>query len=108
MARLDVGAAELARAVEAQHGGVATFAQSAPVRETHDGQTVWEGVVHVFDLEGCEKTNRAYAWSSGSVHTALDIGPIRSPSSAVNAIVADMIRQSRLAFWGRGQQAAAA
>ncbi len=26
------------------------FVQSVPVRETLNGQTVWEGVVHVFDL----------------------------------------------------------
>ena len=29
-----------------------TLAQSVPVRETFEGKTVWEGVVHVFDLTG--------------------------------------------------------
>jgi hypothetical protein len=29
-----------------------------------EGATVWEGVVHVFDLEGHPKATRAYAWSS--------------------------------------------
>jgi hypothetical protein len=42
----------------------ATLAQSVPVLETFEGQTVWEGVVHVFDLEGHPKATRAYAWSS--------------------------------------------
>ena len=51
-------------AIESQHGGTATFAQSVPVKETHNGQTVWEGVVHVFDLEGHAKAKRAYDWSS--------------------------------------------
>jgi hypothetical protein len=38
--------------------------QSVPVKEIHNGQTVWEGVVHVFDLAGHSKATRAYAWSS--------------------------------------------
>jgi hypothetical protein len=48
--RLDLNAAEadqLKQAVENMHGGTATFAQSVPVKETWEGQTVWEGVVHV-------------------------------------------------------------
>jgi hypothetical protein len=64
MARLEVEPDELARSVEALHGGVATLAQSVPVHETHEGQTVWEGVVHVFDLAGNPSATRAYAWSS--------------------------------------------
>jgi hypothetical protein len=47
---VEVEAPQLKRAVEAQHGGTATFAQSVPVRETFKGETVWEGIVHVFDL----------------------------------------------------------
>jgi hypothetical protein len=35
-----------------------------PGKEVSEGQTVWEGVVHVFDLEGHPKATRAYAWSS--------------------------------------------
>jgi hypothetical protein len=54
---------ELKRAVESQHGGTATLAQSVPVRESFDGKPVWEGVVHVFDLTGHSKATRAYAWS---------------------------------------------
>jgi hypothetical protein len=34
------------------YGGSATLSQSVPVRETFEGKTVWEGVVHVFDLTG--------------------------------------------------------
>ena len=100
-------APELQDAIERRCACAARFVQTVPVSASF-GCESWDVVVHVFDLEGCEKTNRAYAWSSGSVYTALDIGPIRSPSNAVNAIVADMIRRSRLALWGRGQQAAAA
>lgn len=34
-----------------------------PVREMHNGQTVWDGIVEVFDLTGHPKANRIYAWS---------------------------------------------
>jgi hypothetical protein len=46
----EVEADQLKEAVEHLHGGSATLAQSVPVRETFEGKTVWEGVVHVFDL----------------------------------------------------------
>jgi hypothetical protein len=55
---------QLREAVEKMHGGAATLAQSVPVKETFEGKTVWEGVVHVFDLAGNPKATRAYAWSS--------------------------------------------
>jgi hypothetical protein len=51
-------------AVERMHGGTAALAQSVPVRETFEGKTVWEGVVHVFDLIGHPTATRAYAWSA--------------------------------------------
>ncbi len=43
-------AAQLQEAVERMHGVTATLVQSAPVHEAFEGETVWEGVVHVFDL----------------------------------------------------------
>jgi hypothetical protein len=51
-------------AVERMHGGSAQLAQFVPVRESFEGKTVWEGVVHVFDLTGHPTATRAYAWSS--------------------------------------------
>ena len=55
---------DLRLSIEFQHGGTATHVQSVPVKETFQGQAVWEGVVEVFDLEGNAKSTRAYAWSS--------------------------------------------
>ena len=43
---------QLRQAVMAQHGGVATLAQTVPVHEAFNGHVVWDGVVHVFDLDG--------------------------------------------------------
>lgn len=65
-----------------------------PVGVTFRGQTVWEGVVHVFDLEGHPEATRAYAWSSpieGSekrqIAVVLQLGAIRSPLDAVRAAI---------------------
>ncbi len=60
----EVEAIELRKAVERMHTCKAKLAQSVPVRERHGDVTVWEGVVHVFDLKGHLTDNRAYAWSS--------------------------------------------
>lgn len=60
----EVAPSELKKAVESQHGGTATFVQSVPVHETHEGKTVWDGTVHVFDLKDSPSgATRAYAWS---------------------------------------------
>ncbi len=60
----EVSPTELKHAVETQHGGTATFVQAVPVHETHNGETVWDGVVHIFDLKGHRNGAwRAYAWS---------------------------------------------
>ena len=42
----------LKAAVEGMHGGTARLAQAVPVQESFEGAPVWEGVVHVFDLDG--------------------------------------------------------
>ena len=61
---MEVSADQLKQAVEGQHGGRATLFQTVPMRETFHGDLVWEGVVHVFELEGHPKATRAYARSS--------------------------------------------
>ncbi len=63
---------QLRHAVESMHSCRAALAQMVRVRETFEGQTVWEGVVHVFDLEGHPKATRAYAWSSRSKGARID------------------------------------
>ena len=94
MARIENAIAHHKHAIESQHDGRAAFVQSVPVKETHAGQTVWEGVVHVFDLAGNPKATRAYAWSSpieGSTKrrffAVLHTGAIKSPRDAVRAAI---------------------
>jgi hypothetical protein len=65
-----------------------------PVRERHGEATVWEGIVHGFDLTGHPKATRAYAWSSpieGSnkrrFFAVLHLPPVTSPVEAVRAAI---------------------
>lgn len=85
---------DLKTAVERQHDCKALLVQSVPVRETHTGVVVWEGVVHVFEIAGHPKATKAYAWSSpieGSdkrrFFAVLHQGPIKSPADAVRAAI---------------------
>jgi hypothetical protein len=87
-------AAQLQDAVESLHHCRATLAQTAPVLETFEGEPVWEGVVHVFDLTGHPTATRAYAWSSpieGSTKrrffAVLHQPPVDSPQAAVRAAI---------------------
>jgi hypothetical protein len=97
---------KLREAVERMHGGTATFAQSVPVQETYEGKTVWEGMVHVFDLAGHPTATRAYAWSSpieGSkkrrFFAVLHQPPVDSPQTAVQAAI---IAEQRTRGQGNG------
>jgi hypothetical protein len=99
---IEVEVDQLREAVERMHGGAATLAQSAPVRETFEGNAVWEGVVHVFDLAGHPTATRAYAWSSpieGSTKrrffAALHTDRINSPLEAIRAAIVAEHRNSR-------------
>jgi hypothetical protein len=82
---------QLKRAVESHHGGLATFVQSVPVRETNGENTVWNGVVSVFDLVSHPTAERAYAWSYDRPNgkrrflAMLHAPPIDSPAAAVRA-----------------------
>ena len=87
-----VEADQLREAVEKMHGGTATLAQTVPVRETFEGETVWEGAVHVFHLTDHPNALYAYAWSSpieGSTKrrffTVLHQPPVDSPQAAERA-----------------------
>src|SRR5258708_35849003 len=91
--RMEVSSNELRKAVEAQHGGAATLVTKLPVKEVFQGKTVWECVVHMFNLEGNPRATRAYAWSlpaeEGSdqrrIFDQFDLGGIRPPPFAVKA-----------------------
>ena len=91
---VDVEADQLKQAVERMHDCKAQLIQSLPVHETFGSETVWDGLVHVFQIKGHQVATRAYAWSSpieGSdkrrFFAVLHIPPIVSPVDAVRAAI---------------------
>jgi hypothetical protein len=67
--------------------------ESVPVKEFFQGQTVWEGVVQVFNLRGHPTAKRCYAWSHATTGekrrfvAVLHQGPVDSPEKAVRAAI---------------------
>ena len=90
---IEVSIDQLKQSVESQYGGTATFTQAVPVHEVHEGETVWDGVVHIFDLAGHPTAKRAYAWSYERpdgwrrFFAVLHSPPITSPRDAVRAAI---------------------
>jgi hypothetical protein len=93
----EVSVAELRDAIERLHGGHAQFREVASVVERFRDQVVWEGTVHVFDLQGHPKAAVCYAWTSPvgegdkrRFYTVLGAPPVNSATDAVRAsIIAD-------------------
>ena len=80
------------QAIRATHGAEAELAHRVDVVETSEGETVWEGEVLVFDLQGHPTAERCYAWEmdGGEVTVVLHEGVVNSPATAVlAAIMAD-------------------
>ncbi len=85
------------QAVERLHNCKASYIEEVAVVEKFGLQTVWNGIVHIFKIEGNPKADKCYAWSSpieGSTkrryYAVLKIPPIDSPERAVRAsVVAD-------------------
>ncbi len=93
--------ARLQKAIKDLHGCESTHLRSESVRETFQGETVWEGVVEVFTLLDHPKASIAYAWAhetdaGGRRYVAvLADGPIRTASDAVRASIVAQSDDSR-------------
>jgi hypothetical protein len=90
----------LKKAILDLHGCKATWIESVPVKEVFEGETVWEGIVQVFNLEGHPTAKCCYAWShhlEGSkkrrFFAVLHQLPIDSPQAAVRAVIANETRK---------------
>jgi hypothetical protein len=83
------------------HGTEAMHVETVPVKETFQGQTVWEGDVEVFDLADHPKASRVYTWSHETDDpknprqhiTVLQIPPATTPLRAVQVAIAGMFRE---------------
>jgi len=75
------------------HGCASTHVESVAVHEVFRGESVWEGLVEVLDLNEHPKGKRCYAWNyqngmETSCVTVLEIPPVKSPQTAVRAAIA--------------------
>jgi len=83
----------LVKAIRDLHGCNAGWQESVPVKETFQGQTVWEGVVQVFELIDHPTAKKCYAWSYEADEgkrkfvAVLHQDPVKSPKDAVKAAI---------------------
>lgn len=94
---------DLKRAVEKLNNCQASHIEDVIVIEKYGADTVWEGVVAVFDIKGHDKADKCYAWSSpieGSkkrrFYTVLKIPPVDSPEKAVRASIVNDHKRAQL------------
>jgi hypothetical protein len=85
---------ELKKAILHLHGCKSKWVESVPVKEVFQDQTVWEGVVEVFDLLDHPTAKRCYAWSylvddlgKRKFVAVLHQGPVDSPINAIRAAI---------------------
>jgi hypothetical protein len=91
---------ELRDVIRRVHGVESEHIESVPVKERFKGETVWEGVVEVFDLIGHPTAVRVYAWSHETDDpakpkrhiTVLHSHPIKSAEDAVKAAIIQEFR----------------
>jgi hypothetical protein len=92
---------ELRDVIRRLHGADATHVLSVPVKEMFQGQTVWNGIVEVFDLDGHATAHRVYAWAHDTDDpakprrhvTVLHAHPIKTAEDAVRAFI---VQESRI------------
>ncbi len=92
---------KLKQAILKLHGCEATYLESENILDTVEGQTVWRGIVAVFQIASHPKATRCYAWGyqlpDGKMrHVAvLEVPPVDSPRKAVQAaMVAETTQKS--------------
>lgn len=94
---------ELRKVIRQLHGCEADHAETVPVKEVFQGQTVWEGEVEVFNIRGHPKARRCYAWAhptgeddKGKRYVAvLELPPVDSAQKAVRAAIVDEARRQQ-------------
>jgi hypothetical protein len=91
---------ELRAVIKKLHGVDSRHVDSVPVKEVFRGQTVWDGMVEIFEIRDHPKTSRIFAWSHQTDNpdkprrhvTVLALDPVVTP---VDAVRAALIQESR-------------
>jgi len=88
----------LKEAVETTYECKARHVASEPVTDLFQGEVAWDAVVAIFELEEYPKAKRCYAWAhiedgEAQYTTVLEIPPVNSPESAVEAAIGSQNRQ---------------
>ena len=89
---------ELEGVIVKLHGCEATPIETVVVEEIHQGRTVWQGEVEIFELVGHARANRCYAWGlpdelgTLQIVTVLEIPPVDSALMAVRVALASGAR----------------
>ena len=85
---------EIKLSVERMHSCKASYLEEVAVVEKFGSETVWEGIVYIFEIEGHSQADTCYAWASpieGSkkyrYYAVLHIPPVDSPEKAVRASI---------------------
>ena len=93
---------QLREVIRKLHGATAEYVESIPITEAFKGQTVWDGVVEVFDLRDHPTASRLYAWTHATDNpddpwrhvTVLHSHPIQSARDAVRAAILQEFRNN--------------
>jgi hypothetical protein len=94
----DAGVEALRDAIRHLHGCEATWIESIPVREEHEGRVIWDGEVQRFTLTGHPKATEAYAWSHVTTgtrrafHAVLRLAPVDTARQAVQTAILAGVR----------------
>ena len=90
----EVSGEALQDAIRNLHGCESRYVESVAVTETHEGETVWQGEVQVFDLIDHPRATRCYAWSHAVDDSerrrfvaVLHRPPVDSPEVAVRTAI---------------------
>jgi len=95
----EVSIEALQKAILDLHGCKAIWIESVPVKEIFEGETVWEGIVQVFEVDH-PKSKLCYAWSHGlegskkrRFFAVLHQGLVDSAKKAVKAMIVNEVRK---------------
>jgi hypothetical protein len=94
---------EIQKAFLKLHGCEASYVETVPVVEEFQGKTIWQGDVEVFDIRGHPNATRGYGWGHATgehdqgrrYFTVLELPPVTSPQTAVQAAIMSEIKNAR-------------